>query len=111
MRRLKERIVFVSAETAEDLSGGFEKISDQTLYECWANIEQSSSNKAYQNFQLANMVIVSVTMRTNPIFTPSLGQNIKWKDRFLTIQGEPDISETQFIEFQAAYDPKVKVNG
>jgi hypothetical protein len=110
MRRLKDRITFIEADTISDLAGGFEVVSTLTLYECWANVEQNNSNRAFQNFQVANMVIVTVSMRVNPEFAPQSGQNVLWKDRFLTVQGEPDLNEQQFYSFQAAYDPKIKVS-
>lgn len=110
MQRLKDKILFVQAETVSDLSGGWLNDGNTILYECWANVTQSNSSRQFQEMQIANMVLVTVQMRTNPIFAPQAGHNIIWRDRFLTVHGEPDLSQRQFIEFQAAYDPKVKVS-
>jgi hypothetical protein len=104
--RLKERITFVEAGTTDDTAGGYDKVNDIVLYECWANVTQGSSSRQFQNLQLTNMVMVTVTMRKSPDFNPSTGQNIRWKNKYMTVQGEPDQSETQFISFIATYDPK-----
>ena len=109
MKNLPERIKFVIAESVSDLSAGFEKQSDNVVYECWAKVEQNASSRDFQNFQITNMVSLNIIMRFTPNFTPGAGQNIIWRNRFLTVQGEPDLSEKQYIKFSCSYDPKVIV--
>jgi SPP1 family predicted phage head-tail adaptor len=105
MKRMSERIQFVRAETTGDDSGGYIAGKYKKLYECWANVQQSASNRDFQNMQMANMVSVEITMRYAFTFIPNIDMNIIYREKLLTIHGAPDLSEKNFIKITAFYDP------
>ncbi|TVR41893.1 MAG: head-tail adaptor protein [Cryomorphaceae bacterium] len=103
--RLKERIEFYRPTTEPDEAGGYDRTEYVKQYECWANVDQDNSAREMQSMQTANMVIVKVTIRYNPAYVPGIKDNIKWGGVWLTIHGEPDRSERNWLKFRAAYDP------
>jgi SPP1 family predicted phage head-tail adaptor len=109
MKRLTERIVFLQPTTTADDYGGFTRTTYTEVYECWANVQQSASNREFQSMQNVNMVGVDITMRYAFEFVPSIENNISWRGKLLTIHGSPDLSEKNIIKLRAWYDPAVTI--
>lgn len=104
---LRELIEFVKAESTERNEGSFGLTEYVSLYTCRAIVEHRNSTKQFQELQMSNDVNVRITIRyAFNRFVPKLGMLIKWRDKILTVHGQPDLGEKDYLTFEAHYDPE-----
>jgi head-tail adaptor len=103
--RLKERVTFVSPVVTAESSGGFNNSGYEDVYTCWADVTFDSSQKDYSNFQYMNQTQVTVRIRYNSGFAPTITNKIVWKEKLLTIHSSPDLGAKDYIKLRCFYDP------
>jgi head-tail adaptor len=103
--RMRERIMFLSPVVTAESSGGFTSSGYQEVYSCWADVIFDSSQKDYSNFQYMNQTQVTVKIRYNAEFTPTITNKIVWREKLLTIHSSPDLGAKDYIELRCFYDP------
>lgn len=104
---LREIIQFVHASTLALSDGSFAIKSYPVLYECRADVKHVNSNREFQQMQIANNVQVEIKIRyAFGKFIPKVGMLIKWRGKILTVSGQPDLGEKNWLTFTANYDPE-----
>ena len=103
MKRLQERIQFLTPAPVSDGAGGT-TAGYIDGYLCWADVIFGGSNRGEVNGQTINTNTVTVVMRANTDFYPVQGNTFTWRGKILTIHGPVNPAEKKYITFQAAYD-------